>query len=91
MPKRDRKRKLGRIIARRELHEIGSYRRVVVPIGTPRRHPKGDWECWFSVEGLGKLYLQRVGGVDALQALLIMEAGENWKDTLTNDPHEENG
>ena len=63
-------RKLGRAIANRELNEIGSGRKIVVLIGTPRRHPKGDWECCFSIEGLGKPDVQRGGGVDSLQALL---------------------
>ena len=76
MPKRDLKRKLGHIVARRELNEIGSISRpVVVSIGAPRRNPKGYWECWFSVEGLGKRDVHRVGGADALQALLIAIEG----------------
>jgi len=75
MPNVDRKHKPSRTLARRELNEIGSIRRVVVSIGTPRRHPKGDWEGWFSIEGLGKRDVQRVGGVDALQALLISVQG----------------
>jgi hypothetical protein len=75
MPKIVHKRKVGRIIARRELIEIGSNSAVVVSIGTPRRHPKGQWECWFSVERLGKRDVHRVGGADALQALLIAVEG----------------
>jgi hypothetical protein len=71
MPNGPRKRKLSPPIARRELEEIGAFIKVIVSIGTPRRHPKGDWECWFSIEGRGKRDLQKVGGVDALQALLL--------------------
>jgi hypothetical protein len=71
----DSKRKIGLIVARRDLNEIGSNRRVVVSIGTPRRHPKGYWESWFSLEGLGKPDVHRVGGEDALQALLIAVEG----------------
>jgi hypothetical protein len=75
VPSEGLKRRLGRIIARRELTEIGSIRKVIVSIGTPRRHPKCDWECWFSLEGLGKPHLQSVGGVDPLQALLLAVEG----------------
>jgi uncharacterized protein DUF6968 len=48
---------------------------VTVSIGMPRRRPKGNWECPFLIEGLGKAKIQRVGGVDALQALLLAVEG----------------
>jgi hypothetical protein len=51
---------------------------VVVSIGAPRRHPDGDWECPFLIEGLGSPRLHKAGGVDALQALILALDGL-WK------------
>ena len=63
---------LGRRIVRRLLkeHTGDSVREVVVSIGAPRLHPRGDWECRFAIEGRGDDTIQSGGGVDALQALL---------------------
>jgi hypothetical protein len=69
--------KLGRVIARRELTEYtgDSIRRVVISIGAPRPHPKGDWECPFLIEAWRQSRVEHAMGVDALQALLLAVEG----------------
>jgi hypothetical protein len=64
--------KLGRVIARRIFTEAGKPdRKVIVYLGTPRRHPRYIWECPFLIEGIGKPEIRSVGGGDSLQALLL--------------------
>jgi len=76
MRSRNRRSELGRVIARRVLTNtdpgIGD---VTVSIGAPRRHPKGNWECPFLIEGLGKAKIQGAAGADGLQALLLAVEG----------------
>jgi hypothetical protein len=70
---------LGRAIARRTLDEHGvTGRKVVVSIGLPRPQrlsKHGDWECPFLIEGIGESKVERAGGVDSLQALLMAIEG----------------
>lgn len=75
MVKQRRKRRLGRIIARRELDALEVGPKVAVSIGAPRRLAVGHWESWFSVEGIGKTQVMKIGGADALQALLLAIEG----------------
>jgi len=65
-------RKLGTIIATRELRDAGSDRTLEVQIGSPRRSGR-VWECPFRIKGLGRV--QVACGVDALQALLMAVEG----------------
>jgi hypothetical protein len=71
------KTKLGQVVARRVLTEYTGdlIRTIVVSIGAPRPHPKGDWECPFTIEGRGESRVERAIGADALQALLIAVEG----------------
>jgi hypothetical protein len=70
---------LGRAIARRTLDEHGvTGRKVVVSIGLPRPQrlsKHGDWECPFLIEGIGESKVERAGGVDSLQALIMAIEG----------------
>ncbi len=70
---------LGRPIARRTLAEHGvTGRKIVVSIGLPRPHrlsKHGDWECPFLIEGIGEPKVERAGGVDSLQALILAIEG----------------
>ena len=69
---------LGRVVARRVLSEKGHpNREIVVSLGMPRpdRHKGGDWECPFLIEGIGKPKVQKVFGVDSMQALVIAIKG----------------
>jgi hypothetical protein len=77
MPKNKRQPELGRVIARRvlEARKPEMIRRVTVSIGAPRRHPKGDWECPYRIEGLGESKVSASGGVDSLQALILAIEG----------------
>jgi len=50
----------------------------VVSIGLPRPDPlskHSDWECAFSIEGVGKSKVQKAFGVDSLQALMLALEG----------------
>jgi hypothetical protein len=75
--KDNKKQGLGQVIARRVLTQMGpELRQVAIAIGRPRRHPEGDWECPFMIEGLNEQgYYHTAGGVDALQALLMAVEG----------------
>ena len=69
---------LGRVIARRILSEQGVVgRKIVVSIGLPRPDPlkRGEWECPFLIEGVGKSEVQKAFGVDSLQTLIIAIQG----------------
>jgi hypothetical protein len=64
---------LGRVVARRILSEQGVVgREIAVSIGLPRpdRSKKGDWECPFLIEGVGKSKVQKAFGIDSMQALI---------------------
>lgn len=63
----------GRVIARRELTRSRSGSRVLVEIGTPRRHPEGDWVCHYRITGLGRRAIGRVSGIDPVQTLQIVQ------------------
>jgi len=64
------------VVARRVLTESGlGKRKVTISIGAPRRHPQVDWECPFLIDGIGDSRVQKAGGVDALQALLMAIEG----------------
>ena len=66
----------GRVIASRELNELGgSMRDVTVSFEAPRQRPRGHWECRFLIRGLGTVQVRRVEGVDSLQALLLAVEG----------------
>jgi hypothetical protein len=71
--------KLGPVIARRILEEEGfPKRKIVVSIGMPRKDPlskHGDWECPFLLQGVGDSTVQRSGGVDSMQALIVAIQG----------------
>lgn len=75
MPNEKQKKALGRVVARRELTVFPGGPQVIVNIGLPRPHPKGDWGCCFLIEGLGKPILKNALGVDALQALILAIQG----------------
>jgi len=77
MPKKKRQLELGRVIARRVLEQRKpeTIRQVTISIGAPRRHPKGDWECPYRIEGLGESKVSASGGVDSLQALILAIEG----------------
>ena len=65
-----------RVIARRVLTEIGgSLREIAVFFEEPRQQPRENWECRFSIKGLGKPQIHKVGGADSLQALLLAVEG----------------
>lgn len=69
----DSKRGLGVVVATRELHQVGSRRRVVtVKLGAPRRAARGEyWECPYQIVGLGSRKTQHAHGEDGIQALLL--------------------
>jgi uncharacterized protein DUF6968 len=63
-------------IARREFSYEGpnGTGQIVVEIGKPVLFPdapQGDWCCPFVIDGLSEHYEFSIGGVDALQALLL--------------------
>lgn len=69
-------RKLGVVIAVRQLHGEGRRPKVVtVKLGKPRRSKEIDWECPFSITGLGIRGIQYGRGVDAVQALSMALEG----------------
>jgi len=69
-------RKLGVVIAVRQLHGEGRQPKVVtVKLGMPRRSKERDWECPFSITGLGIRGIQYGRGVDAIQALCMALEG----------------
>jgi len=68
--------KLNVVIAVRQLH--GESRRpkvVTVKLGKPRKSKEIDWECPFSITGLGIRGIQHGRGVDAIQALYMALEG----------------
>ena len=69
-------RKLGVVIAVRQLHGEGRRPKVVtVKLGKPRRSKEIDWECPFSITGLRIRGIQYGRGVDAIQALYMALEG----------------
>ena len=76
MRKGQEKPKLRRVIARRELNEVGgTFRQVVVSFEEPWEDSRGNWECRALIEGLGNPQIVPSGGADSLQALLIAVEG----------------
>lgn len=68
-------RKLGVVIAVRQLRGEGPRPKVVtVKLGKPRRSKK-DWECPFSINGLKIRGIRFRYGVDAIQALYLALEG----------------
>lgn len=69
-------RKLGVVIAVRQLRRAGPQpKAVTVKLGKPRRSKEIDWECPFSISGLGIRGIQYGRGVDAIQALSMALEG----------------
>jgi hypothetical protein len=64
-------RKLGSVVASRTLTEDGQRgNRIEIVLGAPRRLGT-DWECSFSIRGLGDGSVQAIAGSDSLQALQL--------------------
>ena len=63
-------RRIGTILAERQLAEQGSGKVVRVSIGAPRPGTGGaDWECPFRIHGAGISRVEFGYGVDSMQAL----------------------
>ena len=65
------------IIATRELDVIDengrAVRRVLVHIGRPWQEPTGEWAAPFQILGLGRSRVSRAFGLDAIQALQLVQ------------------
>ena len=70
MRNRQRRNRLGVVVASRTLAEFGVEGSCIkASIGAPRK--SGDrWECPFFIDGLRRSKIESAGGVDSLQALL---------------------
>lgn len=44
---------------------------VLVRIGRPEPHPKGDWACPYQIAGIGDEKVRWIIGIDAVQALQL--------------------
>jgi uncharacterized protein DUF6968 len=70
------KRELGVVIGARRLRGEGPKpKAVLVRVGKPRRSKGPDWECPFSINGLGIRGIQCAHGIDAIQALTMALEG----------------
>jgi hypothetical protein len=58
-------------VATRQLHLIPSGRPVVLELDAPEQRRPGPWTCVYRVRGLGRTRSARVGGADAIEALLL--------------------
>ena len=64
-------RSIGTVIATREL-SLPDERKVIVRIGMPALFSEGrDYYCPFQITGIGDERIRYIGGVDAVQALLL--------------------
>jgi hypothetical protein len=61
---------LGLLIAERIFQIATDGAPIVLRIGMPRPHPKGDWTCPFQIVGGDNDTVREAPGVDALQALM---------------------
>ena len=62
-------RRIGTILAERELAEQVSGKVVRVSLGAPRPRADGDFECPFRIHGAGMSRVEFGYGIDSMQAL----------------------
>jgi hypothetical protein len=90
-----RLRRVGTVIARRELVLDGRPRRTIsVILGRPRRFPRSrtfrrgsDYYCPYQIRGLGNEPVTYAGGVDAVQALYLALVGVGARLERLNREH----
>ena len=58
-------------VATRQLQLIPSGRPVALELEAPEQRRPGAWTCAYRVRGLGRVRAGRVGGADAIEALLL--------------------